>query len=79
MLIFTLLRLIAAIFTTRPPGIAPGQWSPHARDAVRLLEQRHFRHASSQVPARRMPHRLVWTTVVPSGAPCAEGEWTCTP
>jgi hypothetical protein len=79
MLIFTLLRLIAAIFTTRPPGIAPGQWSPHARDAVRLLEQRHFRHASPHVPARRMPHRRVWTTVVPASAPGAEGEWTCTP
>ena len=77
MLIFTLLRLIAAIFTTRPPGIAPGQWSPHARDAVRLLEQRHFRHASPQVP-ERMSHRPVWTTVVPSSAPGAEGEWTCT-
>lgn len=79
MLIFTLLRLIAAIFTARPPGIAPGQWSPHARDAVRLLEQRHFRHASSHAPARRMPHRPVWTTVVPSSASGAEGEWTCTP
>jgi hypothetical protein len=79
MLIFTLLRLIAAIFTTRPPGIAPGQWSPHACDAVRLLERIHFRHASSQVSVRRMPHRPEWATVVPLSAPGAEGEWTCTP
>lgn len=79
MLIFTLLRLMAAIFTTRPPGISPGTWSPHARDAVRLLEQRHFRHAPPQVSARRSPHRPVWTPVVTSSAPGAEGEWTCTP
>ena len=54
MLIFTLLRLIATIFTARPPGISPGQWSTHARHAVRLLEQRHFRRAFPQVTARRI-------------------------
>ena len=78
MLIAILLRLLATIITTRPPGIEPGQWSPHAREAVRLLEQRHFRLALPQVPARRMPPRRTWEPVAPSSAPGAEGEWTCT-
>ena len=78
MLISTLLRLIATIFTTRPPGIEPGQWSPHAREAVRLLEQRHFRGALPPVPARRMTPRRGWVPVAPSSVPGAEGEWTCT-
>ena len=42
MLISLLLRLIATIFPPRPPGIEPGQWSPHARDAVRLLHAEFF-------------------------------------
>lgn len=42
MLIALLIRLIAEVFVTRPAGIAPGRWSPHAKWAVRHLEQRHF-------------------------------------
>lgn len=78
MLISILLRLIATIFTARPPGIEPGQWSPHARDAVRLLEQKHFRMTLPQEPARRMPPRPTWVPVAPSSVFGAEGEWTCT-
>lgn len=77
MLISLLLRLIATIFTTRPSGIEPGQWSPHARDAVRLLESRHFRIAIPPAPVRRVPPRRTWQSVAPSLGD--EGEWTCQP
>lgn len=77
MLISLLLRLIATIFTTRPPGIEPGQWSPHARDAVRLLESRHFRIAIPPAPVRRVPPRRTWQSVAPSLGD--EGECTCQP
>lgn len=79
MLISLLLRLIATIFATRPPGIEPGQWSPHARDAVRLLESRHFRLAIPSVPVRRVPTRRTWQSVPPTFVAGAEGEWTCQP
>jgi len=80
MLISILLQLVATIFSNRPPGIQPGQWSPHARDAVRLLESRHFRHAVVQpAPVRRAPPRRTW---IPNPRPFTagdEGEWTCKP
>ena len=79
MLISILLQLVATIFSNRPPGIQPGQWSPHARDAVRLLESRHFRHAVPPAPVRRVPPRRTW---IPAPRPFAagdEGEWTCKP
>ena len=79
MLTPVLLRLIATIFTTRPPGIEPGQWSLHAHDAVRLLESRHFRLAIPAAPVRRQPPRRRWQPVVPSPAIGEEGEWTCQP
>lgn len=80
MLITVLLRLIATIFRTRPPGIETGQWSPRARDAVRMLETRHFRWALQPPPGRRIapPHRT-WVPVSPTFTGCAEGEWTCKP
>jgi len=77
MLISFLLRLIATIFTNRPQGIKPGQWSPHARDVVRLLESRHCRLASRSVPVRREPPRRALQPVPPSLGD--EGEWTCQP
>ena len=77
MLISLLLRLVATIFTTRPPGIEPGQWNPHARDAVRLLESRHFRIAIPPAPVRRVSPRRAWQSVAPSLGD--EGEWTCQP
>jgi hypothetical protein len=78
MLISLLLRVVATIFTARPSGIEPGQWSPHAREAVRLLESRHFRRgATTAAPVRRVPQRHKWQPVPPSWAD--EGEWTCRP
>ena len=79
MLISILLQLVAPIFSNRPPGVQPGQWSPHARDAVRWLESRHFRHAVPPAPVRRVPSRRMW---IPAPRPFAagdEGEWTCKP
>ena len=79
MLISILLQLVATIFSNRPPRIQPGQWSPHARDAVRLLESRHFRHAVPPAPVRRVPPRRTW---IPAPRPFTagdEGEWTCKP
>ena len=83
MLIPTLLRLIATIFATRPPGIEPGQWSPHARDAVLLLESRQPRPAATPLPGRRFarpaqPRRVREPISEPFTAG-AEGEWTCKP
>jgi len=77
MLISLLLRLVATIFTARPPGIEAGQWSPHAPDAVRLLQSRHVRLVTPSVPVRRAPPRRTWQPVPPSMGD--EGEWTCKP
>ena len=80
MLIPMLLRLIATIFTTRPPFIKTGQWSSHARDAVRMLETRHFRFKLQLPLGRRVtPSHRTWVPVSPSSSTCAEGEWTCKP
>ena len=87
MLISILLQLVATIFSNRPPGIQPGQWSPHARDAVQLLESRHFRHAVPPAPVRRVPPAPVRRvpprrTWIPAPRPFTagdEGEWTCKP
>lgn len=80
MLISILLQLVATIFSNRPPGIQPSQWSPHARDAVRLLESRHFRHAVVQpAPVRRAPPRRTWIANPRPFTAGDEGEWTCKP
>lgn len=83
MLIPTLLRLIATIFATRPPGIEPGQWSPHARSAVQLLEFRQLRPAAVPQPGRRFarpPQPRRQSAPIPeSFIAGAEGEWTCKP
>lgn len=75
MLIALLIRLIAEVFVTRPAGIAPGRWSPHAKLAVRHLEQRHFAlPIALGLRAVRRPRRD-WTVALRSVAP--EGEWSC--
>lgn len=81
MLIPMLLRLIATIFATRPPGIEPGQWSPYARGAVQLLEFRQLRIAAVPLPRRKFARPVLTTrAVAPILGPFtagAEGEWTC--
>lgn len=78
MLIPLLLRLIATIFVARPPGVTAGQWSPHANQAVRTLESRHFRMGLPAHAARRpAPPLRAWKEVQASMAPGAEGEWKC--
>ena len=83
MLIPTLLRLIATIFAARPPGIEPGQWSPHARSAVQLLEFRQLRPAAVPQPGRRFARppqpRRQSEPILESFTAGAEGEWTCKP
>ena len=77
MLISLLFQLIAAIFVTRPPGIPAGQWSPHARDAVRTLERRHFGIPIPARPVSRAPSRRDWVRAPATVIPEVEGEWTC--
>lgn len=81
MLIPVLLRLIATIFATRPPGIEPGQWSPHARSAVQLLEFRQLRPAAVPQAGRRFarpPQPRRQSAPIPETFTAgAEGEWTC--
>ena len=77
MLISLLFQLIAAIFVTRPPGIQAGQWSPHARDAVRTLERRHFGIPIPARPGPRAPTRRDWVRAPATVIPEVEGEWTC--
>ncbi len=83
MLIPMLLRLIATIFATRPPGIEPGQWSPHARGAVQLLEFRQLRSTAALLPGRRLARpaqpRHARAPIPESFTAGAEGEWTCKP
>ena len=83
MLIPMLLRLIATIFATRPPGIEPGQWSPYARGAVQLLEFRQLRTAAVPLPSLRLARptqsRLARAPIPDSFNAGAEGEWTCKP
>ena len=75
MLIALLIRLIAEVFVTRPAGTAPGSWSPHAKWAVRHLEQRHFALPIALGAARRPPPSRSWTVAPAPVTP--EGEWTC--
>ena len=77
MLISLLFQLIAAIFVTRPPGIQTGQWSLHARDAVRTLERRHFGIPITARPVSRAPTRRDWVRAPATVIPEVEGEWTC--
>ncbi len=77
MLISLLFQLIAAIFVTRPPGIQAGQWSPHARDAVRTLERRHFGIPIPARPVSRAPTHRDWVRAPATVIPEVEGEWTC--
>ena len=77
MLISLLFQLIAAIFVTRPPGIQAGQWSPHARDAVRTLERRHFGIPIPARPVSPAPTRRDWVRAPATVIPEVEGEWTC--
>jgi hypothetical protein len=80
MLISLLLRLVATIFVSRPPGISLGQCSPHARHAVRELERRHFRIqfavANRPTPTRRNANWVKAPARMPDGF---EGEWSCKP
>lgn len=78
MLISLLLRLIATIFAARPPGIEPGQWSPHARDAVRLLEGRYFRIPVPRGSVRRFYAEKTRSMPV-DFVTGEEGAWTCKP
>ena len=75
MLIAFIFRLIAEVFVTRPAGIAPGRWSPHAKWAVRHLEQRHFALPIALGAARRPPPSRSWTVAPAPVTP--EGEWSC--
>ena len=75
MLIALLIRLIAEVFVTRPAGIAPGRWSPHAKWAVRHLERRHFALPIALGATRRPPPSNFWTVALAPLTP--EGEWTC--
>ena len=75
MLIALLIRLIAEVFVTRPAGIAPSRWSPHAKWAVRHLEQRHFALPIALGATRRPPPSNFWTVALAPLTP--EGEWTC--
>ena len=75
MLIALLIRLIAEVFVTRPAGIAPGRWCPHAKWAVRHLEQRHFALPIALGATRRPPPSNFWTVALAPLTP--EGEWTC--
>lgn len=75
MLIALLIRLMAEVFVTRPAGIAPGRWSPHAKWAVRHLEQRHFALPIALGATRRPPPSNFWTVALAPLTP--EGEWTC--
>ena len=78
MLITVLLRLIADVFVTRPAGLEPGQWSPHAERAVQILESRHFRKAlHGKPPQRLVPPRRAWEHAPIVATPGSEGEWTC--
>ena len=83
MLIPMLLRLIATIFATRPPGIELGQWSRYARGAVQLLEFRQLRTAAVPLPRRRLARpaqpRGARAPIPDSFNAGAEGEWTCKP
>ena len=65
----------AGIIVTRPAGIAPGRWSPHAKLAVRHLEQRHFALPIALGAARRPPPSRSWTVAPAPVTP--EGEWSC--
>ncbi len=80
MLISLLLRIVATIFTNRPPGISLGQCSPYASYAVRELESRHFRIQFSE-PSRIQPaqQKRVWAKAPATLADGFEGEWSCKP
>lgn len=80
MLISLILRLIATIFTNRPPGISLGQCSPYARYAVRELETRHYRiQFPEQSRIQPVKQQRLWVKAPPTLTDSFEGEWSCKP